>query len=78
MKTFAGTSGTSKLSVHLKVDHQITQDGKTRDPFQTILTSSGQAVDPFQLDEDRMLKCMTALVDFVVDNKQPFQLVESK
>jgi hypothetical protein len=77
-KLFSINTGNSSLKRHLEVSHKLKQDGKTGDPTQSILDLTGKVVDPMAMDAQEKADILKSLVEFVVDNKQPFQLVESK
>jgi hypothetical protein len=77
-KLYSTNTGNSSLKHHLEVVHKIKQDGNTGDPNQSILDLTGNVVDPMAMDDQEKADILKSLMEFVVDTKQPFQLVESK
>ncbi|PTQ26406.1 hypothetical protein MARPO_1944s0001, partial [Marchantia polymorpha] len=66
--SFLAKTGTSSLSRHLLVKHNISKGHKSDDPLQTF----------FGLDNESKEANLNALVAFVVDHQQAFNLVENE
>ncbi|BBM98871.1 hypothetical protein Mp_1g16840 [Marchantia polymorpha subsp. ruderalis] len=76
--SFSAKIGTSSLSLHLLVKHNISKGHKSGDPLQTFFGVNGKMQDPYELDNESKEANLNALVAFVVDHQQAFNLVENK
>jgi hypothetical protein len=74
---FGRSTGNSTLMLHLDKKHGIKRGKKTGDYLQRTIKTDGTLHDPYELDDQTRAEIMESLVDFIVDNKQPFNLVES-
>ena len=73
------STGNSTLATHLKKSHKISkQGGVSGDPTQTTInTCTGGLQHHFMMDEKTQDSINQSLIQFVVDNKQSFSIVES-
>ncbi|PTQ29570.1 hypothetical protein MARPO_0138s0010, partial [Marchantia polymorpha] len=76
--SFSAKTGTSSLSRHLLVKHNISKGHKSGDPLQTFFGVNGELQDPYELDNESKEANLNALVAFVVDHQQAFNLVENE
>ncbi|BBN03751.1 hypothetical protein Mp_2g26060 [Marchantia polymorpha subsp. ruderalis] len=72
--SFSAKTGTSSLSRHLLVKHNISKGHKSGDPLQTFFGVNGDLQDPYELDNESKEANLNALVAFVVDHQQAFNL----
>jgi hypothetical protein len=76
--SFSMSSGTSTLNRHLEVTHKITRTGPAPiDPKQTTLRADGNLDIHNQINDDRKGEILKSLVEFIVDDKQAFSVVEN-
>ena len=79
-KHYTLKSGTSTLARHLLKEHGLeNKPNVLSDPRQTVFNFDGTLQRRVtEIEPETRATQLEALVDFIVDNKQPFSLVESK
>ena len=75
---YSVTTGTSTLKRHLLVAHNKSKLDTVTDSNQSTILGDGTLSLRHSISEESKAEILSSLVDFVVDNKQPFHVVESK
>lgn len=61
----------------MEKDRYIGPSGKTDDLRKSIMKNSGSILNPFTLSDKQRANIMSALAEFIVDQKMSFNLVEN-
>jgi BED zinc finger len=77
-RTYAGSTGTSVLARHLETTHKKRKaKNSNTDPSQTTIGDGGKLRRICMMYDETKAEILSSMVDFVVDNKQGFRVVES-